>query len=114
MHAKNSLSSKLTQWLAVVLLVLAPLACIAYCRITHEVAHRAIHHAAMHDASDAPLSDMQQLVHAVTDALPLQMAWAALVIVFALCISLRIDPLRRAQLPPTPPPKRAVLPLAFR
>jgi 5'-deoxynucleotidase YfbR-like HD superfamily hydrolase len=114
MRAKTSLSCRpLAQWLVVALMALAPLACIAYCHITHEVAHRASNHAAMHDAGEAPLNDMQQLVHAVTDALPLQMAWFALLIVMALRMSLRTDPLHRAQTPPTPPPKRVVLSLAF-
>lgn len=114
MRAKTSLSCRLALWLAVVLIAFAPLACIAYCRITHDVVHRAMGHAAMHDAGDAPLNDMQQLVHAVTDVLPMQMAWAALMMVIALCLALRIKPLHRAPLPPTPPPKNVVIPLAFR
>lgn len=114
MRAKNSFSCRLAVWLAVALMALAPLACIAYCRITHEVAHRAMHHAASHNAGAAPLNDMQQLVHAVTDALPLQLAWFALMIVVTLQISLRVHPQHRAQVPPTPPPKRIGFALALR
>lgn len=115
MRAKTRFSNTLTQWLAVALIALAPLACIAYCHITHEVTHRAMDHAAMlRDAGDAPLNTMQQMVQAVTDALPLQMGWVTLMIFVAFCIALRIDPRPMAQIPPTPPPKAVVSPLAFR
>lgn len=112
MQAKTRFTNTVAQWLTVALIALAPLACIEYCRVTHEVAHRAMGHAAMrHEAGDAPLNSMQQLVHAVTDALSMLMAWFVLMIVVAMRILLRIDPLHRAQMPPTPPPKVVVFPL---
>lgn len=114
MQAKTSIPNILTQWLAIALIALAPLACIAYCRVTHEVAHRTMDHAMMHNAGDAPLNDMQQLVQAVTDVLPMLMAWLTSVVVVAFHISLRVDALRVAHVPPTPPPKAVVFPFAFR
>ncbi len=103
----------MTLWLAVALIALAPLACIAYCRITHEVAHRAMHHATAQDAGDAPLNDMQQMVQAVTDALPMQAAWLALLIILAFRISLQFVLRQEMHLPPKPPPRQVVLPPLF-
>ncbi len=114
MRAKMPFSSKVTQWLAVALIALAPLACIAYCRITHEVTHRAAHHATAQNAGDAPLNDMQQMVQAVTDAIPSQMAWFALLIVLTLRIALQFALRQEMRQPPKPPPRPVVFPLAFR
>lgn len=109
MRVKIDLLCVPARWLAVALLALAPLACVAFCKITHNVIRR--HHAAMtHDAGDAPLSHMQELVHAVTDALPQLWAWAGALVLIAFHIKLRFFRIRLALVPPTPPPKRPVLP----
>jgi hypothetical protein len=91
------------QWLAVALIALAPLACIEYCKITHSVAHR--HSAMMHHAGDAPLNDMQQLVHAVTDALPALTVLAANLIAIAHRAEIHPAHFQLVLVPPTPPPK---------
>lgn len=98
------------QWLAVALIALAPLACIEFCRVTHQVAHRTHLQGELLGSAghDAPLNDMQQLVHNVTDALPMLATWAALLIVMALRIDLRVNTMQVAHAPPTPPPKMAV------
>lgn len=115
MRAKTIFTNVPAHWLAVALIALAPLACIEYCRVTHEATHHAKSHAAMrHDAGDAPLNAMQQLVQSVTDALPMLMAWFTLVIVAAFHFSFHVEALAMALVPPTPPPKVVVFPLVFR
>jgi hypothetical protein len=115
MRAKMIISSMLARWLAVALLMLAPLACIEYCRVVHHVAQHAHSHDALpHDAGhDAPLADMQQLVHAVTDALPWLLLMTTLMAVVAHHVDLQLRRIQRADAPPTPPPKRVVLSLHF-
>lgn len=108
MRAKIISTNTPARWLAVALIALAPLACIQFCRVTHEMAHRAHDHAAMmHDdnAPQAPLADMQQLVRAVTDALPFFAMWFALLVITAIESELRFHPIQLAHAPPTPPPK---------
>jgi len=112
MRAKTFSPGTPARWLAVVLIALAPLACIEFCRVTHEMTHLAHDHAAMmHDAGapQAPLADMQQLVRAVTDALPFYTTWFALLVVVAIQSELRFHPIQLAHAPPTPPPKRFAL-----
>jgi hypothetical protein len=55
---------------------------------------------------------MQELVHAVTDALPLLWAWMGVLAIIAFCIELRSTCFRLAHAPPTPPP-RPVVPTLF-
>lgn len=106
----NFVSSVLARWLAVALIALAPLACVQYCHMMHEVAHAVHNHeAGMHNAGHAPLAEMQEMVHAVTDALPLLTLWAILLIVIAMRATFCPNLLQVAHAPLIPPPKQIVL-----
>jgi len=112
MRAKTFPTSAAARWLAVALIALAPLACIEFCRVTHEMAHQAHDQTVMmhgDNAPQAPLADMQQLVRAVTDALPFFAMWFALLVIIAIQSELRFHPIQLAHAPPTPPPKRFAL-----
>lgn len=95
------------------LLALAPLACVLFCAIVSEahahdapLSHKAIaHHAPDEGSGRAPLTDIQRLVHAVTDCLPPAGAWRGAWQVVAVPIIFRPAARRINLPPPTPPPR---------
>lgn len=93
------------------LLAAAPLACVLFCAAVSEASARGApvghiaHHAPEEDGRRAPLTDLQQLVRAVTDSLLVAAAWAAAWHVVAAPIALRPAALRVDLPPPTPPPR---------
>jgi hypothetical protein len=97
----------------VALLASAPLACVLFCAAVSDVnAHGAprghvAHHAPDHDGPPAPLNEIQQLMHAVTDSLPMAPEWSDAWHVVAAPIAPRPAAQRADLPPPTPPPRPA-------
>jgi len=102
------------------LLALSPLMCIAFCHIVDDI-HRAasatvfrcdlfsLHHPlASPDDGRAPLSDLQQLIRAVTECAPSSSSGLAALIILASLTLIKVSPpICIGQQPPKPPPRRA-------
>lgn len=102
------------------LLVLAPLMCVAFCRVV-SAAHQAAsapasrcdsplshHQPPSSDGSRAPLNDLQQLMRAVTECAPVPWLWLTVLSALASVTAFKVSfPLCIGLQPPKPPPRLA-------
>jgi hypothetical protein len=97
------------------LVALAPLLCVAFCHLRHEIqraeARRDLHFLHNHQPASsggeqAPLDELQQLIRSVTECAPSAETWGAVVGTAAgLIVPHAASPTSAGLRPPTPPPR---------